>query len=76
VAKKKMHAVEGSPGQFVSTRYALMRAAENCFSARGFNATSIQDIARQAGVAKGNVYHYFSGKDEVLRLILDRRSWA
>jgi len=72
VAKKKMHAVQGSPGQFVSTRYALVRAAENCFSARGFNATSIQDIAKQAGVAKGNVYHYFSGKDEVLRLILDR----
>jgi AcrR family transcriptional regulator len=72
VAKTKMHAVEGSPGEFVSTRNALMRAAEDCFSAKGFSATSIQDIATQAGVAKGNVYHYFSSKDEVLRLILDR----
>jgi TetR/AcrR family transcriptional regulator, cholesterol catabolism regulator len=72
VAKTKMHAVEGCPGEFVSTRNALILAAEDCFSARGFSATSIQDIATQAGVAKGNVYHYFSSKDEVLRLILDK----
>jgi AcrR family transcriptional regulator len=71
VAKTKMHAVEGSPGELLSTRHALMRSAGECFSARGFSATSIQDIATHAGVAKGNVYHYFSGKDEVLRLILD-----
>jgi TetR/AcrR family transcriptional regulator, cholesterol catabolism regulator len=67
-----MHAVEGSPGELLSTRDALVRSAVACFSARGFSATSIQDIATQAGAAKGNVYHYFSGKDEVLRLILHR----
>jgi AcrR family transcriptional regulator len=71
VAKTKMHAVEGSPDEFLSTRQALMRSAVDCFSTRGFSATSIQDIATRAGVAKGNVYHYFAGKEEVLRLILD-----
>lgn len=70
MAKTKMHAVEGRPSELVSTRNALVRSAAACFSARGFSATSIQDIATHAGVAKGNVYHYFAGKDEVLRLIL------
>jgi AcrR family transcriptional regulator len=72
VAKTKMHAVEGSPGELVSTRNALVLAAESCISTRGFEATSIKDIATRAGVAKGNFYHYFSGKDEILRLILHR----
>jgi AcrR family transcriptional regulator len=67
-----MRAVEGSPGELLSTRDALVRSAVDCFSERGFSATSIQDIATHAGAAKGNVYHYFSGKDEVLRLILHR----
>jgi AcrR family transcriptional regulator len=65
-----MRAVEGSPGELLSTPDALVRSAVACFSARGFSATSIQDIATHAGVAKGLVYHYFSDKDEVLRLIL------
>jgi AcrR family transcriptional regulator len=72
VAKTKMHAVEGSPGELLSTQDALVHSAVACFSARGFSATSIQDIATHAGVAKGNVYNYFSTKDELLRLILNR----
>jgi TetR/AcrR family transcriptional regulator, cholesterol catabolism regulator len=72
VAKTKMRAVEGSPGELLSTPDALVRSAVACFSARGFSATSIQDIATHAGVAKGNVYYYFSDKDELLRLILRR----
>jgi TetR/AcrR family transcriptional regulator, cholesterol catabolism regulator len=71
VAKTKMHAVAGSPDEFLSTRQALMRSAVDCFSTRGFSATSIQHIATRAGVAKGNVYRYYAGKDEVLHLILD-----
>src|SRR5467141_1876833 len=65
-----MRAVEGRPGELLSTPDALVRSAVACFSARGFSATSIQDIATHSGVAKGLVYHYFSDKDEVLRLIL------
>jgi AcrR family transcriptional regulator len=67
-----MHPVKGSPGQLHSTEDALILSATHCFSAKGFSATSIQDIASHAGVAKGNVYHYFTSKDDVLRLILHR----
>jgi AcrR family transcriptional regulator len=67
-----MHPVKGSPGKLHSTEDALILAATHCFSSKGFGATSIQDIATTAGVAKGNVYHYFSSKDDVLRLILHR----
>gem|GEM_PF-1840939 len=72
MAKTKMHAVDGGHGELLSTQDVIIRSAVACFSAKGFSATSIRDIATQAGVAKGNVYHYFSGKDEVLRLILHR----
>ena len=67
-----MHPVKGSPGKLHSTEDALISSATHCFSSKGFSATSIQDIASHAGVAKGNVYHYFSSKDDVLRLIINR----
>jgi AcrR family transcriptional regulator len=70
VAKPKMHAVEGSTDVLLSTEDALLRAAVICFSARGYSATSVNDITTQAGVAKGNVYNYFSGKDEILRRVV------
>jgi TetR/AcrR family transcriptional regulator, mexJK operon transcriptional repressor len=44
-------------------RAALVAAAQELFMERGFEATSIDAIAAQAGVAKVTVYSHFSGKD-------------
>ncbi|WP_155898674.1 TetR/AcrR family transcriptional regulator [Mycolicibacterium sp. CBMA 226] len=49
-----------------------MQAAIECFAARGFAATSIQDIATEAGISKGIIYHYFASKDEIMRRIVNR----
>lgn len=46
-------------------REAILDAAALCFMARGFNATSIDDIARRLSATKGMVYHYFSSKAEL-----------
>lgn len=47
-----------------------MEAAERLFSEHGYGGTSIQDIARCAGVSKANVFHHFKSKDALYRAVL------
>ena len=51
---------------------AIERAARKLFATRGFEATSIDEIAARAGVAKGAVYHHFDSKQELFARVLDR----
>ncbi|NDV27105.1 TetR/AcrR family transcriptional regulator [Desulfovibrio sp. JC010] len=44
----------------------ILKAAGNCFSAKGFHQSSMADICREAGLSPGTVYHYFSSKDEMI----------
>jgi AcrR family transcriptional regulator len=45
------------------------------FASKGYHTCRVGEIAREAGVAHGLLYHYFSSKEEVLETIL-RESWA
>lgn len=47
------------------TRAALLDAAKTLFVTKGFDATSIEDIAQLAQASKGAVYHHFSDKQEI-----------
>jgi len=51
-------------------RGQIVRAAVRLFSERGYYTTTIQEIARQAGVSTGLVYQYFRDKDDLLLLAL------
>jgi len=51
-------------------RTKILSAALRLFVARGFAATRIVDIAAQAGVSSGLLYHYFGGKDDLLAALL------
>lgn len=54
-------------------RRAILDAAVRVFARRGFHACRVSDIADEAGVAYGLVYHYFGSKDSVLdTLFLER----
>jgi TetR/AcrR family transcriptional regulator, fatty acid metabolism regulator protein len=54
-------------------RRQILDAAVRVFADRGFNGCRVSDIADEAGVAYGLVYHYFRSKDEVLdTLFLER----
>jgi TetR/AcrR family fatty acid metabolism transcriptional regulator len=54
-------------------RRLILDAAVRVFARRGFNQCRVSDIADEAGVAYGLVYHYFRSKDEVLdTLFLER----
>ena len=56
-------------------RGELLEAAIRVFASRGFHASRVGDIATEAGVAHGLLYHYFRSKDEVLETIF-RETWA
>jgi AcrR family transcriptional regulator len=54
-------------------RRSILDAAVRVFARQGFHACRVSDIADEAGVAYGLVYHYFGSKDEVLdTLFLER----
>ncbi len=50
----------------------ILEAALELFAVKGFDSTSIANIAEKAGVSKGLMYNYFSGKDELLKALLDQ----
>ena len=49
----------------------ILAEARRLFTERGFEATSIDDIAEAAGVAKGAVYHHFASKEAVFQRVLE-----
>ncbi len=59
----------GRPGYDLPS---LLAVVVEVFNERGYDATSMDDLAQRLGVAKSAVYHHVSGKEELLRLALDR----
>src|SRR5207344_596607 len=56
-------------------RRQILDAAVRVFARRGFHTSRVGDIAEEAGVAHGLLYHYFSSKDEVLETVF-RENWS
>src|SRR5205814_606709 len=56
------------------TRAAIVKAAKRLFGDRGFAATTIDDIAAAAQVAKGAVYHHFQTKEALFEAVFDEAS--
>ncbi len=82
-AKSSAGAGNGRPGRRPGgpdTRGEILRAARESFAAKGFAATSIRAIAREAGVDAALVHHYFDSKDslfiESMSLPIDPRQVA
>lgn len=54
------------------SRALILDTALKLFAHRGYGATSVRDIAEEAGLSKGNVYHHFPDKESIFRALLDR----
>jgi TetR/AcrR family transcriptional regulator, cholesterol catabolism regulator len=53
-------------------RLEILRAAARVFRRHGIAAAGMREIAEEAGLSSGNLYHYFSGKDEILLFCQER----
>ena len=51
---------------------SLLEVAVKVFTERGYDGTSMEDLARAAGITKSSFYYHVAGKEELLRRSLDR----
>ncbi len=54
------------------TRADIVKSAKKLFYEHGYEGTSFSDIVNAAGVHRGNIYHYFKTKDEILKAAIDQ----
>ena len=55
-------------------REQIIDAAMRAFSQKGYTRATNKDIAREAGITPGLIYHYFESKEALLRAIIEERS--
>jgi len=55
------------------TRERIVETADQLFYERGYNHTSFADIAEAVELSRGNFYHHFKTKDDILEAVIDLR---
>src|SRR5690606_26724115 len=60
-------------GQDPAKRAQILAGAERVFNSMGFDAASMNDITREAGVSKATIYVYFSGKEELFAELFEQK---
>ena len=50
----------------------IVATACQLFLSKGYDSTTMQDVMRHLGIAKGTIYHYFSSKDDLLEAVIDQ----
>lgn len=56
-----------------ATRDQIIEAADKLFYQQGFEKTSFADIAKTIEISRGNFYHHFKSKDEILEAVIEYR---
>jgi AcrR family transcriptional regulator len=59
----------GRPGYDLES---LLAVAVAVFNERGYDGTSMEDLSRRLGIAKSSIYYHVNGKEDLLRMALDR----
>ncbi|MBI4966346.1 MAG: TetR/AcrR family transcriptional regulator [Desulfomonile tiedjei] len=54
-----------------STKGKIVQTAQRLFRKQGYGKTSIDDICRESGVKRGNLYFYFKSKEEVAQAAIE-----
>jgi AcrR family transcriptional regulator len=63
------------PAGYEAKRQQILRAASRVFAEKGYEGCRVGDIATEAGIAYGLIYHYFENKAAILNSIFDS-AWA
>lgn len=56
----------------VDVKNRILEASEDLFSSKGYDATSIDQIAKKAEVTKSLIYYYFEGKEKILEELISK----
>jgi AcrR family transcriptional regulator len=56
----------------ITTRARLIDTARRLFAARGYDATSIQDVIDESGVSRGALYHHFENKAHLFEVVFEQ----
>ena len=62
------------PQEIAQRRREIVEAARRCFIRSGFHQTTTDEICREANITPGGLYHYFSGKDELIKAVVQAAS--
>ncbi|MEO0072811.1 MAG: TetR/AcrR family transcriptional regulator [candidate division WOR-3 bacterium] len=54
-------------------REQILKAATEVFARYGLSKTTIEDIAKEAGVGKSSIYYYFENKDEIFKAVIEEQ---
>jgi AcrR family transcriptional regulator len=69
VLQQRTRPRRGRPGHDLG---AVLAAAVQLFNERGYEATSMDDLAKRLGITKSSLYHHVTGKQELLRIAVDQ----
>lgn len=67
--------MQGGQMDIVNTKDKIVKAAYDCFSEKGYNATTTKEIAKTAGVSEVTLFRYFSTKSDIFKEMLKRYSF-
>lgn len=68
----KAMGTDGRSARRVDTMAAILDSASQLFAVKGVSATSMDDIAEHAGIAKGSLYYNFSSKSGLVEALMER----
>lgn len=60
------------PEELESRRQEIIEGARTCFLRNGFHKTTTDEICREASITPGGLYHYFSGKDQIISAVIEQ----
>jgi AcrR family transcriptional regulator len=69
IAEPGAHRGPGRPGYDLES---LLSVAVSVFNERGYDGTSMEQLSQRLGITKSSIYHHVDGKEDLLRLALDR----
>jgi AcrR family transcriptional regulator len=68
----KKRLIKAKEEELVGGREKILQAARSCFARQGFAGTSVKDIQEACGFSRGNLYHYFKTKEEIVQIITEQ----
>jgi len=66
----KKRLLKAKEEELAGGREKILQAARMCFARQGFAGTSIKDIQHASGFSRGNLYHHFKTKEEIVQIII------